>query len=86
MPEKQVKVVQKEPKEKEKEKPKEKRTLILVKTPVLNIRSGPGFEHPSKGFIPVGQHEVTEIKDGFGKLADETGWVYLPCTEPVKEG
>ena len=84
MSEKQVKVVRKEPKKKEASNDS-KKLIVRVKTPVLNIRSGPGFEHPSNGFIAVGDHEVTEVERGFGKLADGTGWVYLPCTEPAKE-
>ena len=65
---------------------KEKKTTkVNVTIPMLNVRKGPGFEHESTGFARIGIHEVTEKKGGFGRLEDGSGWIFLACTEPVKE-
>lgn len=69
----------------EKKAERKKSLKVYVNIPTLNIRTGPGFEHESKGFMPIGECEIEEVVDnGFGKLADGTGWIFMTYTKPMK--
>ena len=67
-----------EPIEEKKPKIKTKKTkMIKVEIDNYNVRSGPGFEFYTKGFIAPGTYTIVEEQNGFGKLEDDIGWVFL---------
>lgn len=49
---------------------------------LLRIRSGAGHHYPIVGYIPGGKkdYDIVEEKEGFGKLADGSGWIDLKYT------
>lgn len=64
----------------EEKKPKiktKKMKTIKVEIDNYNVRSGPGFEFSTKGFIAPGVYNIVEEQNGFGKLEDDLGWVFL---------
>lgn len=64
--------------EEKKPKIKTKKTkMIKVEIDNYNVRSGPGFEFYTKGFIAPGTYNIVEEQNGFGKLEDDLGWVFL---------
>ena len=64
--------------EEKKPKIKTKKTkMIKVEIDNYNLRTGPGFEFKSKGFIAPGTYTIVEEQNGFGKLEDDLGWVFL---------
>lgn len=56
---------------------------ILIEHSNLRLRTGPGKEYESVGYAPVGEHLLSERQNGngsnngWGKLADGSGWVSL---------
>lgn len=55
---------------------------VRVKATDLNIRSGPGTNNPSKGFIPPGVYTIVAESTGkgatkWGKLKSGAGWISL---------
>lgn len=55
---------------------------VKVTASALNIRGGAGVSYPIAGVIrDRGVYEVTEVVNGFGKLADGRGWICLDFTE-----
>ena len=64
--------------EEKKTKTKTKKTkMIKVEIKNYNVRCGPGFEFYTKGFIAPGTYTIVEEQNGFGKLEDDLGWVFL---------
>lgn len=75
------------------EEPKEEEVVVEeeVKTPVkparpkkytitvnnLALREGPGKTFEIIGVAEPGHTKITEIENGYGKLADGTGWVNM---------
>lgn len=51
--------------------------MIKVEIDNYNVRSGPGFEFHTKGFIAPGVYNIVEEQNGFVKLEDDLGWVFL---------
>ena len=54
----------------------------------LNIRSGPGTDTASQGFIAPGVYTIVEEADGpgaarWGKLKSGAGWISLDYVEKV---
>lgn len=56
--------------------------LVRVGVPDLNIRTGPGVDHPRTGkFTGVGTFTIVEVKDGkgssegWGRLKSGAGWI-----------
>lgn len=61
---------------------------VKVSVTELRIRSGPGTDTDSKGFIPPGVYTIVEEADGqgakrWGKLKSGAGWISLDYTEKV---
>lgn len=54
---------------------------VRVKTEDLFIRSGPGTDYASKGYIPQGVYTIVEEKNGFGRLKSGAGWIALEWVE-----
>jgi len=55
---------------------------VRVKATDLNIRTGPGTNNPSKGFIAPGVYTIVEESTGkgatkWGKLKSGAGWISL---------
>lgn len=62
--------------------------LVRVKIRDLRIRSGPGTNYPSKGFIAPGAYTIVEESTGqgaalWGKLKSGQDWIALGYTEKV---
>lgn len=62
--------------------------VVRVKIQDLYIRSGPGTNYPSKGFIKPGAYTITQESTGqgaalWGKLKSGVGWIALGYTEKV---
>lgn len=62
--------------------------LVRVKITDLHIRSGPGTNYASKGFIAPGAYTIVEESAGqgaalWGKLKSGKGWIALGYTEKV---
>lgn len=62
--------------------------LVRVKITDLYIRSGPGTNYPSKGFIAPGAYTIVQESTGqgaalWGKLKSGAGWIALGYTEKV---
>lgn len=55
-------------------KVKEPKKYIVTVTN-LALRKGPGFDYDRIGIAEAGHTLVSEIKDGWAKLADNSGWV-----------
>ena len=53
----------------------------------MNIRSGPGTNYPTKGYIPPCVYTIVETKTAggytWGKLKSGAGWIALEYTERV---
>lgn len=61
---------------------------VRVKATDLNIRSGPGTNNPSKGFIPPGVYTIVAESTGkgatkWGKLKSGAGWISLDYAKRV---
>ena len=61
---------------------------VKVSVTQLRIRSGPGTDNASKGFIAPGVYTIVEEADGqgakrWGKLKSGAGWISLDYTEKV---
>jgi len=61
---------------------------VRVTAKDLNIRSGPGTNHASKGFIDPGVYTIVEEADGagaskWGKLKSGVGWISLDYAKKV---
>lgn len=55
---------------------------VRVTATALNIRAGAGIDNLVAGLIQdKGVYEITEVKNGFGKLADGRGWICLDFAE-----
>ena len=54
---------------------------VRVKAEDLFIRSGPGTDYASKGYIPQGVYTIVEEKNGFGRLKSGAGWIALEWVE-----
>lgn len=50
---------------------------VRVDAENLFIRSGPGTDYASKGYIPQGVYTIVEEKNGFGRLKSGAGWISL---------
>ncbi len=60
----------------------EQNKIVRVEIDNLNIRKGPSLDSDKTGrFIEKGSFEITEEKNGFGKLADGRGWICLKFTK-----
>ena len=62
--------------------------LVRVKISDLRIRSGPGTNYASKGFISPGAYTIVEESTGqgaalWGKLKSGKGWIALGYTEKI---
>lgn len=55
----------------------------IVTVPNLALRMGPGTNFDKLGIAPSGHVLVDEIKDGFGRLADGSGWICLEYARKV---
>ena len=61
---------------------------VQIKVTDLNIRSGPGTNHPSKGKIKPGVYTITEVANGpgatqWGKLKSGVGWISLDYAKKI---
>ena len=52
-----------------------KKYIITVNN--LAIRMGPGFDYERVDIAGEGRTLISEVKDGWGKLADNRGWVNM---------
>ena len=50
---------------------------VQVKIDDLNIRTGPGTNYASKGFIKPGVYTIVETDGKWGKLKSGAGWIHL---------
>ena len=51
---------------------------VKVTASLLNVRSGPGIENSIVGMVRKNAtYKLLEIKDGWGRIANPTGWVSL---------
>lgn len=64
--------------------------LVRVSVPDLNIRTGPGVDHPRTGkFTGVGTFTIVEVKDGkgssegWGRLKSGAGWIALSLVKKM---
>jgi uncharacterized protein YgiM (DUF1202 family) len=61
---------------------------VCVTVDILNVRSGPGFDHPAVKSVREGQWLEIETSQGdwaFVKLPDKSfGWIHLKYTKPAK--
>lgn len=57
---------------------KPKKYIITVNN--LALREGPGKDFEKIGIAEAGHTLIDEIKDGFGHLADDSGWVCMDYT------
>lgn len=64
--------------------------LVRVSVPDLNIRTGPGVDHPRTGkYTGVGTFTIVEVKDGkgssegWGRLKSGVGWISLSLVKRV---
>ena len=65
-------------------KEKAPRDFVIVSIKNLNIRKGPGKEFDRTGeFTGPGKFELTERKNGFGKLRSGKGWICLDFCEDI---
>lgn len=55
----------------------------IVTVPNLALRMGPGTNFDILGIAPSGHVLVDEIKDGFGRLADGSGWICMEYARKV---
>ena len=56
---------------------------VQVKTGTIPVRSGPAKTYRRVKQISKGVFEITEEKNGFGKLKSGAGWIYLKKVERV---
>lgn len=70
------KVVKEMTEEQEKKAPVIPKKYIVTVTN-LALRIGPGKEYDRIGLADAGTTLITEIKNGYGKLADGSGWVSM---------
>lgn len=64
-----------EPVVEKKEPIRPKKYIITVDN--LALRVGPGTDYEKLGLADAGLTLITEIKNGYGKLADGSGWVSM---------
>lgn len=64
--------------------------LVRVSVPDLNIRTGPGTDHPRTGmFTGIGTFTIVEVKkgkgssEGWGRLKSGAGWIALSLVKRV---
>lgn len=64
--------------------------LVRVSVPDLNIRTGPGVDHPRTGkFTGVGTFTIVEVREGrgssegWGRLKSGAGWIALSLVKRV---
>ncbi|MBR0575673.1 SH3 domain-containing protein [Proteiniclasticum sp. BAD-10] len=58
--------------------------LVKVTAYALNVRKGPGINHPIATTIRLGQvYTIVGEKDGWGQLKSGAGWINLDYTERV---
>ena len=57
---------------------------VRIRATDLNMRTGPGVLHGSKGHAKPGLYVITKIDDGWGKLKINGYWVKLSYTVRVK--
>ena len=55
----------------------------IVTVPNLALRIGPGTNYDKIGIAPSGHVLIDETKDGFGRLADGSGWICLEYARKV---
>ena len=55
----------------------------IVTVPNLALRMGPGTNYDKIGIAPSGHVLIDETKDGFGRLADGSGWICLEYARKV---
>ena len=57
---------------------------VKITTEVLRIRSGPGTSYDQVGTVAKGDvYTIVEVKDNWGRLKSDTGWICLDYTEKV---
>jgi hypothetical protein len=57
---------------------------VQVTASALNVRSGPGINYYINSVIrDQGIYEITETKNGWGKISDNSGWISLAYTKKV---
>lgn len=57
---------------------------VRVVSPALRIRKAPSFNCDILGIIrDKGTYEITVKRKGFGKLANQAGWICLDFTESI---
>ena len=55
---------------------------VKVTATLLNVRNGAATTYPIVKVVAKGTElDIMEVKDGWGKLRNETGWVCLEYTE-----
>lgn len=64
-------------------KPSAKTYKVKVDVTSLNMRSGPGTSYSSKGKIKKGTYEISQEKNGWGKLKTNGYWIKLSYTSKV---
>ncbi len=64
--------------------------MVRVSVPDLNIRTGPGVDHPRTGmFTGIGTFTIVEVKkgkgssEGWGRLKSGAGWIALSLVKRV---
>ena len=57
-------------------------TFVKVTAQLLNVRTGAGLENDIKTTVKKNQVcEISEVKNGWGKLADGRGWIDMKYTK-----
>lgn len=49
----------------------------------LNIRTGPGTNHKSKGYIKPGVYTIVETQGNWGRLKSGAGWIHLGYAKKI---
>ena len=57
--------------------PKARPKKYIITVTNLALREGPGKDYEKIGLAEAGLTLISEVKDGFGKLADGSGWVCM---------
>ena len=65
----------------EKQSVRPKKYIITVTN--LALREGPGKEYEKIGIADAGTTLIEKVENGYGKLADGSGWVSMEYTRKV---
>ena len=56
---------------------------VQVTASDLNIRTGPGTNYGSKGFIKPGVYTIVETQGNWGRLKSGAGWICLDYAKKI---